>query len=60
MSLYKDKVRNIAIHAALTDVYNNDKSNDFTTLKISYKWILVEIIAEMQREINKIDNNLEL
>ena len=60
MDLYREKVRNIAIHAALSDVYKNNKSNDFMTIKIAYKWILVEIIAEMQREINKIDNNLEL
>ena len=60
MSLYKDKIRNHAIHAALTDVYDNDKSNDFTTLKVSYKWVLKEIIYEMQKEIDKIDNDLEL
>ena len=60
MDLYREKVRSIAIHAALSDVYKNNKSNDFMTIKIAYKWILVEIIAEMQREINKIDNNLEL
>ena len=60
MSLYKDKVRNHAIHAALSDVYDNDKSNDFTTLKVSYKYVLKELIIEMQKEINKIDNDLEL
>ena len=60
MDLYREKVRNIAIHAALSDVYKNNKSNDFMTIKIAYKWILVEIIAEMQREIHKINNNLEL
>ena len=60
MSLYKDKIRNHAIHAALTDVYDNDKLNDFTTLKVSYKWVLKEIIYEMQKEIDKIDNDLEL
>jgi len=60
MSLYKDKVRNHAIHAALTDVYDNNKSNDFTTLKVSYKWVLKELIIEMQKEINKIDNDLKL
>ena len=60
MSLYKDKIRDHAIHAALSDVYDNDRPNDFTTIKIAYKWVLIEIIAEMQKEINKIDNNLEL
>jgi len=60
MSLYKDKVRNHAIHAALLDVYDNDKSNDFTTLKVSYKWVLKELIIEMQKEINKINNDLKL
>ena len=60
MSLYKDKVRNIAIHTALTDVYDNNKSNDFTTLKVSYKYVLKELIIEMQKEINKIDNDLKL
>jgi hypothetical protein len=60
MSLYKDKIREHAIHAALTDVYNNDPSSDFVTVKISYKYTLKQLIREMQKEINKIDNDLGL
>ena len=60
MSLYKDKIRNHVIYAALTDVYDNDHSNDFITIKISYKYVLKQLIYEMQKEINKIDDDLEL
>ena len=60
MSLYKDKIREYAIHAALTDVYDNAYSNDFITIKISYKYVLKQLIYEMQKEINKIDDDLQL
>jgi hypothetical protein len=60
MSLYKDKIRDHAIHAALTDVYDNDPSADFIAAKISYKYTLKQLIREMKKEINKIDNDLEL
>ena len=60
VDLYKNKIRGHAIHAALTDVYDNNKPNDFTTLKVSYKYVLKALIIEMQKEINKIDNDLEL
>jgi hypothetical protein len=60
MSLYKDKIRDVAIHAALTDVYDNDPSSDFIAVKISYKYTLKQLIREMKKEINKIDNDLGL
>jgi hypothetical protein len=60
MSLYKDKIRDHAIHAALADVYDNNHSKDFITIKISYKYVLKQLMHEMQREIDKIDNDLEL
>lgn len=57
MSLYKDKIRDHAIHAA---VEKSEPLEDFIGLKIEYKYVLKELIYEMQKEINKIDDNLQL
>ena len=57
MSLYKDKIREHAIHAA---VANAKPLDDFIKIKINYKWVLKELMYEMQKEIDKIDNDLEL
>jgi predicted RNA-binding protein len=57
MSLYKDKIRDHAIHAAVENVKPLD---DFIKIKTNYKYILKELMYEMQREIDKIDNDLEL
>ena len=57
MSLYKDKIRDHAIHAA---VEKSEPLEGFIGLKIEYKYILKELMHEMQREIDKIDNDLEL
>ena len=57
MSLYKDKVRDIAIHAAIEKM---EPLEGCRGLKIEYKYVLKELINEMQKEINKIDNDLEL
>ena len=57
MKLYKDTIRAIAIHAAIKNI---DLIVSFAQLKIEYKHVLKELIIEMQKEINKIDNDLEL
>lgn len=57
MSLYKDKVRDIAIHAAIEKL---EPLKGFIELKIEYKYVLRELIREMQKEINKIDEDLQL
>ena len=57
MSLYKDKIREYAIHAA---VEKSEPLEGFIGLKIEYKYVLKELIIEMQKEINKINNDLEL
>ena len=57
MSLYKDKIREYAIHAA---VEKSEPLEGFIGLKIEYKHVLKELIIEMQKEINKINNDLEL
>lgn len=57
MSLYKDKIRDHAIHAVVDNV---DPSDDFIKIKINYKYVLKELIHEMQKEIDKIDNDLQL
>ena len=57
MSLYKDKIRDHAIHAA---VEKSEPLEGFIGLKIEYKYVLKELMREMQKEIDKIDNDLEL
>jgi len=57
MSLYKDKIREHAIHAAVKKL---EPLEGFIGLKIEYKYVLKELMHEMQREIDKIDNDLEL
>jgi hypothetical protein len=57
MKLYKDTIEAIAIHAAIK---NTSLIVSFTQLKIEYKNVLKELIIEMQKEIDKIDNDLEL
>ena len=57
MSLYKDKIRDYAIHAA---VKKSEPLEGFIGLKIEYKYVLKELMYEMQKEINKIDNDLQL
>lgn len=57
MSLYKDKIRDHAIHAAVEKL---DPLDDFIKIKIEYKYVLKQLIYEMQKEINKIDNDLQL
>ena len=57
MSLYKDKIRDHAIHAAIEKL---EPLKGFIELKIEYKYVLKELIIEMQKEINKINNDLEL
>ena len=56
MSLYKDKIRNHAIHAAIEKL---EPLKGFIELKIEYKYVLRELIREMQKEINKIDEDFE-
>lgn len=59
MSLYKDKIRNIAIHVATEKIKERGFSEDsFMRLKIEYKWTLKEIMREMQKEIDAIDNEI--
>ena len=59
MSLYKDKIRDVAIHASIEKVREEGYSDlDFLKLKIEYKWILKELIIEMQKEIDTIDNEI--
>ena len=57
MSLYKDKVRDHAIHAAIE---KSEPLEGFIGLKIEYKYVLKQLIIEMQGEINKINNDLGL
>ena len=57
MKLYKDTIQAIAIHAAIKNI---DLIVSFTQLKIEYKHVLKELIIEMQKEIDKIDNDLQL
>ena len=57
MSLYKDKIRDYVIHTAVEKM---EPLEGFIGLKIEYKYVLKELIHEMQKEINKIDNDLEL
>ena len=57
MSLYKDKVREYAIHTAIEKM---EPLEGFVGLKIEYKYVLKQLMHEMQREINKIDNDLGL
>ena len=57
MSLYKDKIRDHAIHAAVEKL---KPLKGFIELKIEYKYVLRELIREMQKEINKIDEDLQL
>jgi len=57
MSLYKDKVREYAIHTAIEKM---EPLEGFIGLKIEYKYILKQLMHEMQQEINKIDNDLGL
>ena len=57
MKLYKDTIQAIAIHA---EIKNTALIVSFTQLKNEYKHVLKELIIEMQKEIDKIDNDLEL
>jgi len=57
MKLYKDTIEAIAIHAAIK---NTSLIVSFTQLKIEYKHVLQELMREMQKEIDKIDNDLQL
>ena len=57
MKLYKDKIRDYAIHAAIEKL---EPLKGFIELKIEYKYVLKELIIEMQKEINKINNDLGL
>lgn len=62
MSLYKDKVREHAIHAAVTkpSLGKHLYFEDFAALKIEYKYVLKELIIEMKKEIRKINKDLKL
>lgn len=57
MKIYKDTIEAIAIHAAIK---NTSLIVSFTQLKIEYKHVLQELMREMQKEIDKIDNDLQL
>ena len=57
MDLYKNKIREHAIHAAIEEMQPHESFPEF---KIQYKYILKELIIEMQKEINKINKDLEL
>ena len=62
MSLYKDKIRDHAIHAAVTrpSLKEHLHFGDFAALKIEYKYVLKELIIEMKKEIRKINKDLQL
>lgn len=57
MDLYKNKIRELAIHAATKELQPHE---GFPELKIEYKYVLKKLIMEMQKEINKIDKELGL
>lgn len=59
--LYKESIRDNAIHYAIGQLTSKELlSNDFTTLKVEYKWVLQGLIYEMQKEIDKLNNDLGL
>ena len=59
--LYKESIRDNAINYAIGQLTSNELlSHDFTTLKVEYKWVLKGLIYEMQKEIDKLNNDLGL
>ena len=59
--LYKESIRDNAIRYAIGQLTSNELlSHDFTTLKVEYKWVLKGLIYEMQKEIDKLNNDLGL
>ena len=57
VDLYKNKIREHAIHAAIEELQPHE---GFSELKIEYKYVLKKLIIEMQKEINKINKDLGL
>jgi hypothetical protein len=59
--LYKENIRDNAINYAIGQLTSKELlSHDFTTLKVEYKWVLQGLIYEMQKEIDKLNNDLGL
>ena len=59
MSLYKNEIRDVVMRFAIEKIKERGYSEDsFMRLKIEYKWTLKDIMREMQKEIDAIDNEI--